>query len=215
MNSRRLLPTGLFLSALVLCGGCSSTSSSNGGALPDSGCSANAAPPGARVPSEHRATAATCSPSACGGASLDAAPACSTDLDCNPDSGVPSYTTARCLNGSCTLDTCFADRDCAANEVCLCASTYYGGNACHTNVCIPAQCHVDSDCGPGGYCVATIGYCGSPEGYYCTKPTDPCIDPSTDCSCKSSVNGLSAPAACSYDAAVRQFVCAQRSTCAG
>ncbi len=129
------------------------------------------------------------------------------------DSG-SSYWTARCLQGSCTFDRCMSDSDCKTNEVCSCASAYYGGNGCHVNVCVPATCHVDSDCGSGGYCSPNIGYCGTPQEYNCVKPYDPCIDPTSDCSCTGSFGG-SVPAACVYDPSVQEFVCGPAAICAG
>jgi hypothetical protein len=54
-----------------------------------------------------------------------------------------------------------------------------GGNS----VCLPANCRVDADCGPGGYCSAELGGCGTHVGYvgyYCHTPQDEC---QTDADC--------------------------------
>jgi hypothetical protein len=49
------------------------------------------------------------------------------------------------------------------------------------NTCVPGDCRVDSDCGPGGYCSPTVAPNGlSLSGYYCHTPLDQCID-DTDC----------------------------------
>ena len=204
--------------------GSGGSSSSSGGPLPDgSAClgrtTFDGGPRG--TPTQHRATATACNvsvpnclPSTDGGISGQA---CSTSADCNPDAAT-SYNNAYtvCLHGHCAIDNCLADSDCAANEICSCSADAYGGNACvHRNTCVPApQCHVDADCGAGGYCSPNIGYCGSVEGYYCHRPTDPCVDPTTDCTCPSN-GGFSVPAACVYEPTVGKFLCAQASVCAG
>jgi hypothetical protein len=137
---------------------------------------------------------------------------CSADGDCGaPDGSFTWYT--HCLRGKCAADACLADSDCASDQVCACSSQYYGGNACfHPNVCVPANCHIDADCGPGGagFCASSAGYCGAIEGFYCQKPTDPCVDPSTDCHCP----GVTVPA-CVYSPAGANWVCGQAAVCAG
>ena len=51
-----------------------------------------------------------------------------------------------------------------------------------SNVCYPAGCRVDADCGPGGYCSPspTLGCCGGPSGFHCHTPQDSCLNDS-DC----------------------------------
>jgi hypothetical protein len=99
------------------------------------------------------------------------------------------------------------DADCSGGQVCACSSDYYGGNtAYHPNLCVPANCHVDADCGPAGYCSPTAGYCGIYEGFYCHKAADTCIDAASDCGACGN--------ACVYSPQAAAFVCG-RAICAG
>lgn len=236
MNARLLFP-GVTLLVLVCCsgsatviepgndhdGGPSSGGSSSGSGVdaPEDGPCHSSADGPRGAPAQHR-TSTTCQPSTgLGGCLLDydasaAGKACTSDADCAGDAGAAAldpYTN--CLRGQCAVDYCLDDTDCPVGQVCSCSSEFYGGNACiHRNTCVPANCQVDGDCGPGGYCVPSTGYCGAPTGFYCNKPTDPCMDPSTDCSCGGS-SGAITPSACTYDSTVGQFVCAPATVCAG
>jgi hypothetical protein len=165
------------------------------------------------APSGHRAQALACSTpktqSCIPAYEAGTGQACASDSDCAGDGSFTYYT--HCLRGACAPDQCADDSDCASNELCSCASQYYGGNACfHANQCVPANCHVDADCGPGGYCSPSIGYCGAPSGFHCQKPTDPCVDPSVDCGCSKQ----QIPA-CVYAPASNNWVCGEGSVCAG
>jgi hypothetical protein len=125
-----------------------------------------------------------------------------TDADCANDAG--SFFTT-CRNGVCSFDYCLTDADCGTG-VCSCGSPTSGPSGYHPNFCVPANCHVDSDCGAGGYCSPSRGYCWSNLGYYCHQKKDSCVDATKDCKgCGNS---------CSYDAVVGAFVCAMVS-CAG
>jgi hypothetical protein len=123
-------------------------------------------------------------------------PACATNADCASDAG--SFFTT-CLHGRCSFDQCLTDADCDAG-VCSCANDYYGGNgAYHSNVCVPASCRLDSDCGAGGFCSPSPGYCGSVSGYHCHGNADSCVDETMDCAgCGN---------ACTYSPEVAAFVC--------
>jgi hypothetical protein len=179
---------------------------------PDAACSSRPASGGTIAPSSGRAEATACGPGRSCGIDMDGGgQACSSDADCATPDGSFSYF-AHCLRGQCAADGCLADSDCATNQVCACSAQYYGGNACfHPNTCVPADCHVDADCGPGGFCTPSVGYCGTFEAYYCHRPTDPCRDPTVDCSC--SVGTL--PAACVYSPVSATWVCGQASVCNG
>ena len=149
------------------------------------------------VPAEHRVAATPCSPSTRRPADPDGGlPSYTSDADCVGDGGSP-FTT--CLHGTCSFDQCLSDSDCGSG-VCGCASDYYGGNAAfHPNVCVQAGCHIDSDCGPGGFCSPSRGRCGSYEGFYCHGSADTCVDPTKDCGgCAS---------ACVYTPTIGAFVC--------
>lgn len=155
------------------------------------------------VPSEHRAVATACAPSTRSPAVPDAGLlSCTTSADCAGDAA-PVTLFATCLHGQCSFDRCLADSDCDANEVCVCANDYYGGNAAyHPNVCVPANCHVDSDCGADGFCSPSRGTCGSYNGYYCHTAHDTCVDPTRDCA-----DCGGAGATCVYTPTTGAFVC--------
>lgn len=164
-------------------------------------------PTAGEVPTEHRATAAACSPSTRAPAPPDGgAQSCTLSADCAA-AGNAFYTN--CLHGQCSFDACLTDADCGTNAVCVCASDYYGGNAAfHPNVCVQASCRVDSDCGASGYCSPTHASCGTFTGFYCHGPADTCVDATKDCgSCQRS--------ACIYSPAIGAFTCGASSVCAG
>jgi hypothetical protein len=208
MKKRSFL-AALPLLVLARCGGSTTTPS------PDTGCPGSG-PSNAgtlAAPPSHRAQATACStpgPANCDIGDAGAGASCSNDSDCAaPDGSFTWYTF--CLHGTCATDECITDSDCASNEVCNCASdSGYGGSVCHVNRCLPANCHVDADCGPGGFCTPSVGYCGGILGFYCHKPTDPCLDPSVDCHCP----GLSVPA-CVYSPQGANWVCGEAAGCAG
>lgn len=185
-------------------GGSSSSGSSSGGSSSSSGGVV-------RVPINHRPNDAQCSqPAPTGTCNFGGNPSfmCSRDADCD-DAG----PNGRCVQGNggpaycgCTFDSCFHDSDCTG-ETCAChgsAYTYGAGNRC-----VPGNCHVDADCGAGGYCsptYATTG-CGSLGGYYCHTPSDQCIDDS-DCN-----GGTSGPQACAYSTTSGRWQCVQQVLC--
>ena len=154
----------------------------------------------ATIPTEHRATAAACSPSTRAPAPPDAGlMSCTSHGDCATDGSLTYFSS--CLHGVCSFDQCLSDSDCGATDVCACANDYYGGNtAYHANVCVHATCRVDADCGAGGYCSPSHGHCGTFEGFYCHGPSDTCVDSTVDCAgCGKN--------ACVYAPTVGAFVC--------
>lgn len=119
---------------------------------------------------------------------------CATDADCN-DTTMGS--NGRCLFGRigpyCSYDACFDDGDCQATEVCLC-----DGND-GANTCVPADCHVDADCGVGLACAPTLGTCGHYLGfvaYRCHTSSDECTVDS-DC----------AAGYCAFDETLGHWAC--------
>jgi hypothetical protein len=161
-----------------------------------------------RVPSEHRAQATACQPT------MNRLPpgggqTCSSDSDCASDAAIGLFT--HCLRGRCSFDECLSDADCTKNNgVCGCSTDYYGGNgAFHPNICAPANCHVDGDCGAGGYCTPNRGRCGVFEGFYCHRPTDACYDASECPAPTGTVPG------CLYTPTVGAFVCGTGAVCNG
>jgi hypothetical protein len=69
------------------------------------------------------------------------------------------------------------------------------------NTCVPSNCRVDSDCGPGSLCSPTLASgCGGIGGYYCHTPSDECM---TDCDCTTSDPSLY----CAYDTTRGRWSC--------
>jgi hypothetical protein len=113
-----------------------------------------------------------------------------------------------CLYDECTVDTdcanggvchCASDEGMACQPYCNCpmrplaCTIQWGGRGgvcgCgEANVCVLGtesyragiNCHVDSDCGDGGFCSPGIDICFDFAGYFCHRPGDGCFDDS-DC----------------------------------
>jgi hypothetical protein len=102
-----------------------------------------------------------------------AASACpSHETDAGADSGVVSCMTPH--------DACLVDSDCGSTGVCDCEAPRCAEPfAVAGNVCVPADCRVDSDCACG-FCAADTS-CGGIDAYHCTTPRDEC---STDADCQ-------------------------------
>jgi hypothetical protein len=203
------------LSLLVLAIGCGSPSlgpdsgqAGAGAARPDGGGGSGGAD---AAPAQHRAQAVACT------ATRDVLPpdagavSCTMDSDCASDGGLG---LARfCSNHTCSVDQCLTDGDCASNQACGCASQF-GGNAIHTNLCVPAACHVDADCGPGGYCSpATNDRCGSLSGYHCHKAADTCHS-NADCPATQD-GGITFSQTCAYVPELDHWACAAVAICNG
>ncbi len=157
------------------------------------------------VPDEHRAPAIACSPTTAIAPPDAGLAACTTDADCVGDGG-PHTFFAYCLHGFCSLDQCLSDSDCT-NAVCGCGADHGSPvGSVRNNVCVSGNCRTDADCGSGGYCSPTHGYCGLYESFYCHGPSDTCVKATTDCgSC-----GYS----CVYAPTVGAFTCGSP-ICAG
>ncbi len=126
------------------------------------------------TPSQHRASAVACANSPDAGFSRQdgAAPGpvnpdgggwitCSTGASCP---ACANGLTDRCLTsggggasggGYCACDQCARDQDCRANSVCTCEGEIPGQASGVGNICVSANCRVDADCGPGGFCSPT------------------------------------------------------------
>jgi hypothetical protein len=199
------------IAIVLMCGACSSKlapspDAGNGGGGPfvTSFCHAGTRAPATEVPSEHRATAAACDPTALA-YEAGTPMSCATDTDCLADGSIsPPFT--HCVRGLCSYDECLSDADCAGTAVCACAATFYGGIGGHGNVCVPGNCRVDADCGSGGYCSPSRGYCGGYQGFYCHTSKDSCRDETKDC------NGCGND--CVYMPTTGVFLCATN-ICAG
>jgi hypothetical protein len=182
--------------------------------VPDEGVDAtgiqDAPPPpdgASRVPVNHRPNDAQClaaaPPGDCGAngggpvgqmCSMDNQCTMGTEGRCNADGPIPGC--------SCTYDTCADDSACPANQLCVChGSAYWSGEG---NTCMPGNCRVDTDCGPGGYCSPTAsGGCGEVSGYYCHTPGDQCVN-DTDCG---------GDGACTYSTANHIWQCTMLELC--
>jgi hypothetical protein len=162
-------------------------------------------------PSQHRAVSTVCSTAAVDAGlptqGFDGGLRGPVDLDgggailCSSSDSCPACANGlsdRCFafggggNGGtnfCHCDECNGDQDCGPKDDCVCEGTP-GQRAATGNVCVPANCHVDADCGAGGFCSPTwYSFNGlwTVAGYYCHTPFDLCLNDS-DC----------APARCSY-----------------
>lgn len=162
------------------------------------GCSGHAPAP-SEVPLTHRPTPNACAPTAY--PQPDGGGACTSNADCP---AVPLRGQPICLHGQCSMDRCLTDADCKPDEVCDCKPLM--GTFLAVNVCVPAGCHVDADCGPNGYCSrGDEGTCGT-AGYFCHGPNDTCVDPTKDCACGQT---------CRYMPTTATFACATPGLCAG
>ena len=125
--------------------------------------------PVVREPKVHRPRAVTCT---------DLPLRRSTFTTCTVASDCPGHD-ARCEGGYCTELRCRSDADCSKYEVCTCGS-HRSGPSTIRDSCLPANCHTDRDCGPGGFCSPSLDLrCGSyigVTGWYCHGPKDACID---------------------------------------
>ena len=139
--------------------------------------------PGGPVPAQHR-TSPVCTPvdlaaprAADCRSSAPPPPfpgACSSDADC------VAGVHGRCVHShvgpcSCIYDACGSDEDCPVGQACACNSVWFG------NVCVSASCHVDADCGSGGFCGPVVYACAAEiNEYRCYTAADTCLSDS-DC----------------------------------
>jgi len=99
---------------------------------------------------------------------------------------------------------CTSDAECGA-AVCECGEDFqcFGPKR---NVCLTkGNCHVDADCGPGGFCSFSSdgAYCGMyGNGYFCRTPNDQCTD---DAECPREADG---PTSCQFNATQGYWACA-------
>jgi hypothetical protein len=168
-------------------------------------------PPPTRVPLYHRPDDSQCtaprSAGSCTAGMMGPPFVCSTDSQC-ADGGADG----RCTNSPggpagcfCTYDACGTDNDCPSGQLCVCHDSAYNHDG---NTCLPGNCRVDADCGPGGYCSPAHGTndCGGVNGYYCHTPQDQCIDDS-DCAGQ----GFDV---CSWSAQANRWECQMAAICA-
>jgi hypothetical protein len=134
---------------------------------------------------------------------------CSNDSQC-ADAGV----NGRCVenNGGaafcfCTSDSCADDGACPTGQTCACHGSQYTGGA--GNHCVPGNCRVDTDCGPGGWCSPTYSQmgCGQLGGYYCHTHLDQCVNDS-DCMDAGTLSD------CAYDTTAGYWRCLPLLLCA-
>jgi hypothetical protein len=100
----------------------------------------------------------------------------------------------------CVWDICADDSACPAGQTCAChGSPYEFGEGNH---CVPSNCRVDADCGPGGWCSPTFSasLCGVVGGYYCHTSRDTCVN---DSDCVDGGVGF----ACGFDTTVGYWSC--------
>jgi hypothetical protein len=118
----------------------------------------------------------------------------------------PCAPTSGDINGQ---DECTTDAECKGG-VCSCAPATREWSGGSRNVCVPANCHTDADCGDKGACSPTVNDCGSfygVQGYYCHTAADACT---VDAECVQGSN----QGACYYAPEVGHWTCTY-SHCAG
>lgn len=139
-----------------------------------------------------------CSNSSSGGTSgdggLDAAGFCrvmgrhraTSDVCASNEGGDGGVIETGCGGTFTPHDECTNDEQCAsahgASPVCACQAARgmgCGAGIVYGNVCVPANCHVDTDCTKCGEC-REESECGIVSGYYCATPLDEC---STNADC--------------------------------
>lgn len=190
MRSVRAAPLLCLLTLAIACG----SSKGGGSAVPDASADSPRGEGGGseagtcRADVVHRPSAASC-PS-------------------NADAGVIDAGPSTCGQPIVPHDACLIDSDCAgahgAAGVCVCQAPH--GEGCGVgvvtgNACVPANCHVDSDCSPCARCRIEES-CGATTGYYCESPADEC---SSNADCGSGF--------CTYQG--DHFACQNDVACAG
>ncbi len=102
-------------------------------------------------------------------------------------------------------DACLVDSDCGATGVCDCeAPRCTEPFPLSGNVCLPSDCHVDSDCACG-FCAGDSS-CGGLDSFHCTTPHDECT---TDADCQDG----STLTQCHWS--TDHWACAQGTACPG
>lgn len=192
---------------------------SPGGATGEAGSAPLAGAGGATLvePVKHRASATTCDHvRATNDPGVPATPGGGSPVLCTSHADCTAGENGRCVgNGhdgwQCTYDSCFSDADCASADgprLCQCE----GGVRSDNNVCLPGNCRVDADCGDGGYCSPSFGYCGAYSGvvgYYCHTKDDECVN---DSECNPT--GATPGGYCSFQSTVGHWKC-DHTNCVG
>ncbi len=141
------------------------------------------------------------------GINPDAGQDCTNDSDCTAKSlgtcnlGSGHFPTCGCSYG------CVHDSDCAPGELCQCGAP--------VGACVPASCHLDSQCPAGSLCASSpLGWGGCswdplPSVYACESAADTCL---TNLDCKDAQSpacGMS-PDAGTRSCGVAQLACPGR-----
>jgi hypothetical protein len=129
-----------------------------------------AAGAGGRAPAQHKPpNGAACPVTSRQSAPCQGGGSCSVDADCSAGQNgrcTPTGASQRC---GCVYDDCGSDADCGG-ALCACDPFDIG------NVCVGGSCHVDTDCGPLGFCSPVIAPCnGQIVGYQCHSTRDTCL----------------------------------------
>jgi hypothetical protein len=102
-------------------------------------------------------------------------------------------------------DECLADADCAGSGVCSCAGNTFEYAHATRNLCVPANCRTDAECGPE-VCSPSFGDAGpfyGVQGYYCHTASDTCGNDS-DCG----TDNLGRQGYCMFAATAGHWTCA-------
>jgi hypothetical protein len=204
MTFARRFPLALFVASLALgCGGQTvATSEPDGGAPDETPDAARISVPVDTGAPDHESAEASTRPDASASVDTGAPDHESVEASTRPDAQtscvLPTPVLHRAVATACPAaadagSVCTQDSDCAdAGHEAVCACDEWGldagcaASSCF-NSCLPANCHVDSDCGPGGYCSPSLVVSGGQVGsdfvgaFYCHTCSDTCANDS-DCS---------------------------------
>ena len=132
--------------------------------------------------------------------------ACATNA--NPNVTTPDVhrtTPQACTHSSGDnfgADECLVDADCGATDVCSCAGNTFEYAHVTRNICVPANCRSDMDC--GAFACSPTDSDGGPfygvQGYFCHTAEDGCAR-DADCT-RGTQTGY-----CMYSQDVSHWVC--------
>ena len=122
-----------------------------------------------------------------------------------PDVHRPNSAACTATSGDTNgPDECLTDADCGTTNVCSCAGNTFEYAHATRNICVPANCRVDTDC--GAFMCSPTNSDGGPfygvQGYFCHTAADEC---GRDSDCAKTMNGQQGY--CMFDHTVSHWIC--------